>query len=179
MTIEVVEYDPAWPGRFAETATPIRRELGDVALRIDHIGSTAIPRLAAKPVIDVQIAVGSFEPLDGYRRPLEALGYVFQPDNPERTKRYFREPPGTPRTHVHVRVSGSFSQQLPLLFRDFVRAHPAVADEYAALKRELAARHADDRQAYTDAKDPFVWRVLRDADAWAQATGWQPGPSDA
>jgi GrpB protein len=104
---------------------------------------------------------------------------VYRPDNPERTKRYFREPPGRRRTHLHVRRAGSFSEQWALLFRDYLRAHRAVADDYAAVKRRLAIRFRDDRAAYTNAKAPFMWEVIRRADEWAQAQGWLPGPSDA
>jgi GrpB-like predicted nucleotidyltransferase (UPF0157 family) len=109
--IEVVAYDPGWPGRFAELGRELRAGLGEVALRIDHIGSTAVPGLAAKPIIDIQVSVAAFEPLEAFRVPLERLGYVYRADNPERTKRYFREPPGRRRTHVHVRRAGSFSEQ--------------------------------------------------------------------
>jgi hypothetical protein len=98
--------------------------LGEVALRIDQIGSTAVPGLGAKPIIDIQVSVADFEPLAAFRRPLEQLGYVYRADNPERTKRYFREPPGRRRIHVHVRQAGSFSEQWALLFRDYLRAHP-------------------------------------------------------
>jgi GrpB-like predicted nucleotidyltransferase (UPF0157 family) len=104
---------------------------------------------------------------------------VFRAENPERTKRYFRESPGQRRTHIHVRRAGSFSEQLALLFRDYVRAHSAEADAYAALKRELAESHRHDRHAYTEAKQPFIWEVIARADAWAQEVGWAPGPSDA
>ena len=177
--IEVVAHDPAWTTRFAELGRDLRAGLGDVALRIDHIGSTSVPGLAAKPIIDIQISVAAFEPLAAFKDPLERLGYVYRADNPERTKRYFREPPGHPRTHVHVRRAGSFSEQWALLFRDYLRAHAEVAAEYAALKRQLAARFRDDRRAYLDAKGPFLWEVMRLADGWAQAEGWHPGPSDA
>jgi GrpB-like predicted nucleotidyltransferase (UPF0157 family) len=177
--VEIVAYDPAWPARFAELGRELRAGLGEVALRIDHIGSTAVPGLAAKPIIDIQISVADFEPLAAYRQPLERLGYVYRADNPERTKRYFREPPGRRRTHVHVRRAGSFSEQWALLFRDYLRAHPDAAAEYAAVKRRLALRFRDDRRAYTDAKGPFLWEVIRRADEWAQAQGWQPGPTDA
>jgi GrpB-like predicted nucleotidyltransferase (UPF0157 family) len=177
--IEIVAYDPAWPARFAELGRELRAGLGAVALRIDHVGSTAVPGLAAKPIIDIQISVAAFEPLAAYRQPLERLGYVYRADNPERTKRYFREPPGRPRTHLHVRRAGSFSEQWALLFRDYLRTHPEAAAEYAAVKRHLALRYRDDRRAYTDAKGPFLWEVIRRADAWAQAQGWTPDPSDA
>jgi GrpB-like predicted nucleotidyltransferase (UPF0157 family) len=177
--IEIVAYDPAWPARFAEVGPDLRAGLDEVALRIDHIGSTAVPGLAAKPIIDIQISVVDFEPLAAYRQPLERLGYGYRADNPERTKRYFREPPGRPRTHVHVRRAGSFSEQWALLFRDYLRTHPDAAAEYATLKRRLALRFRDDRHAYTQAKRPFLWKVIRKADEWAQAEGWRPGPSDA
>ena len=173
-------YDAHWPGLFAEVGARLRAELGDTALRIDHIGSTSVPGLAAKPVIDIQVSVATFEPIAAYRAPLERAGFVHQADNPERTKRYFRERPGDRRTHLHVRRAGSFSEQLTLLFREFLRTHPEHADEYAALKVGLAAEYsrADQRQAYVDAKEPFIWKTVRAADAWAQASGWEPPPSD-
>jgi GrpB-like predicted nucleotidyltransferase (UPF0157 family) len=177
--IEIAPYDRKWSKRFAQLGAQLRPALGDIALRIDHIGSTAVPGLAAKPVLDLQISLASFEPLDAYRRPLEGLGYVHRADNTDRTKRYFREPPGTPRTHIHARLAGSFSEQFALLFRDYLRSHPRDAGEYAELKRRLAERHRDDRRAYTEAKVPFTWQIVRRADEWAQANGWAPGPSDA
>jgi GrpB-like predicted nucleotidyltransferase (UPF0157 family) len=177
--LAIVPYDPAWPERFAGLGRELRAGLGDVALRIDHIGSTSVPGLAAKPVIDIQVSVIAFEPLAAFRRPLERLGYVYRADNPERTKRYFREPPGRRRTHVHVRRAGSFSEQWALLFRDYLRADREAATEYETVKRRLAIRFRDDRHAYTDAKVPFLWEIIRRADEWAQAQGWEPGPSDA
>jgi len=102
---------------------------------------------------------------------------VYRADNPERTKRYFREPPGRARTHVHVRRAGSFSEQWALLFRDYLRFHPEAATEYAWEKRRLAIRFRDDRRGYTDAKGPFLWELIRRADAWAQTQGWAPGPA--
>src|SRR5690349_7999108 len=100
--IQIDPYDPRWPQQFAHVGAALRDALGDIALRIDHIGSTAVPNLAAKPIIDIQISVAALDPVDPFRTPLEALGYVYRPDNAERTKRYFREPPGTPRIHIHV-----------------------------------------------------------------------------
>jgi GrpB-like predicted nucleotidyltransferase (UPF0157 family) len=175
----VADYDPAWPGRFAALAAGLRAALGPVAERIDHIGSTAVPGLAAKPVIDIQVSVTALEPVTPFRPALERLGYVYRADNTERTKRYFREPPGTPRTHIHVRRTGSFSQQFPLLLRDYLRSRPHAAAEYQAVKQRLAARHPRDRHAYADAKVPHFWDLIRRADEWAQQIGWEPGPSDA
>ncbi|NIK54747.1 GrpB family protein [Kribbella shirazensis] len=177
-TIHIEPYDPAWVERFTHLGRDLRATLADVALRIDHIGSTAVPGLAAKPVIDIQISVAALEPVDPFRVPLEELGYVYRADNPEHTKRYFREPPGAPRTHIHIRKLGSFSQQFPLLLRDYLRVHPAELPPYEDLKRRLAAEHPHDGAAYTEAKLPWFWQTIRRADAWAQATGWEPGPSD-
>jgi GrpB-like predicted nucleotidyltransferase (UPF0157 family) len=177
--VVVVPYDPEWPGFFRALGTSLREALGAVALRIDHIGSTAVPGLAAKPVIDVQISVTSLERLDEYRLPLEQLGFVYRADNPERTKRYFREMPGQRRTHIHVRRAGSWAEQFALLFRDYMRAHPEEAQAYAELKERLAAAYRHDRQGYTEAKGPFIWEVMRRASDWSEITGWQPGPSDA
>ncbi|MEU4575161.1 GrpB family protein [Nonomuraea sp. NPDC023979] len=178
-SIEVVDHDPAWQAEFAAIGKTLRGALGDGALRVDHIGSTSVPGLAAKPVIDIQVSVRSLEPLDAYRIPLERLGLTHRADNPELTKRYFREAPGSRRTHVHVRELGSFSQQLPLLFRDYLRAHPDAAAEFAEVKRRCARQFRDDRHRYVSAKEPFVWDIVRRADTWAQRVGWRPGPSDA
>ncbi|MGP3969726.1 GrpB family protein [Streptomyces sp. 6N223] len=177
--VEIVDYEPVWRAIFAEVGAGLRRALGDVAVRIDHIGSTSVPGLAAKPVIDVQVSVRSFEPLAAIRGPLEACGFVYRADNPERTKRYFREAPGRRRTHVHVRRLGSFSEQFPLLFRDYLRCHPDAVAEYAEVKRRCAAEFRNDRGGYVEAKDPFVWEIVRRADGWAQRKGWVPSPSDA
>jgi GrpB-like predicted nucleotidyltransferase (UPF0157 family) len=177
--ISIVAYDPRWPERFAELGGRLRAVLGDAALRIDHIGSTAVPGLAAKPVIDIQVSVPALEPVSPYGEPLQQAGFVYRAANTERTKRYFRESPGEPRTHIHVRRAGSFSEQFPLLFRDYLRGHAADAAAYASLKRRLAGQFPYDRAAYASAKVPFFWEVIRRADEWAQQRGWEPGPSDA
>ncbi len=104
---------------------------------------------------------------------------MWRSENVERTKRYFREQPGARRTHIHVRRAGSFSEQFALLFRDYLRAHPRRAAEYAAVKHRLVPVLLTDRRGYVEAKGPFVWETIRLADDWAQAIGWEPGPSDA
>ena len=176
--IRVTPYDGEWPEWFSGVGCALRDALGEVALRIDHIGSTSVLGLAAKPVLDIQISVADFEPLEAFRLPLESLGYVFRPGNPERSKRYFRESPGDRRTHIHVRCAGSFSEQLTLLFRDYLRAHPDDASRYAELKYRLAVQFREDRQSYADAKNPFIWEILRKADAWNQVIGWKPDLTD-
>jgi GrpB-like predicted nucleotidyltransferase (UPF0157 family) len=177
--VVIVPYDPEWPVLFRQLSSRLREALGPTALRIDHIGSTSIVGLAAKPVIDIQISVAEFEPLDLYRRPLEKLGYVFRANNPELTKRYFRERPGDRRTHIHVRRSGSWAEQFALLFRDYMRAHDEDAQAYAKLKYGLAEQYRDDRQGYTEAKAPFIWAIMVKADRWSQEIGWKPGPTDS
>ena len=177
-TIVIEPYDPDWPVLFGEIGRGLRGTLGLTALRIDHIGSTAVPGLAAKPVIDIQVSVGALEPAGQFRMPLEVAGWTFRADNPDRTKRYFREAAGARRTHLHVRRAGSWSEQFALLFRDYLRATPERAAEYAAHKRALAAQYGADRHGYTDAKVPFFWATMQLADEWAKATGWLPGPSD-
>ena len=145
--VEVVDYDPAWPALSREVGRSLRAAMGEVALRIDHIGSTAVAGLAAKPVIDVQVSMAAFETVKAFKDPLERLGYVYRADNPERTKRYFRKAPGSRRTHTHVRCAGSFSEQFPLLLRDYLRCHAAAAAEFATVKRHLAERFPRDRAA--------------------------------
>jgi GrpB-like predicted nucleotidyltransferase (UPF0157 family) len=176
--VVVVPYDPHWPDLFGQVGSTLRDALGKTALRIDHIGSTAVRGLDAKPIIDVQISVVAFEPLAAYRSPLEQLGYVFRADNPERTKRYFREAPGQRRTHIHVRRAGSWAEQFALLFRDYLRAHPDDARAYTTLKYRLAEQYRDARHTYSDAKTPFIWDLMKHADAWSQTVGWEPGPTD-
>ncbi len=101
------------------------------------------------------------------------------PTTPIARSAYFREPPGAPRTHVHVRKFGSWSQQFALLYRDYLRVRPDLADRYAAVKRELAERYRNDRSGYTNAKDPFIWAVMAEASEWSKSVGWEPGASDA
>lgn len=124
------------------------------------------------------ISVVAFEPLDAYRSPLEKLGFVFRADNPERTKRYFRESPGQRRTHIHVRRAGSWAEQFALLFRDYLRTHPEDAQAYATLKYQLAEHYKDDRHTYSDAKTLFIWEAMKKANDWSQVVGWEPGPPD-
>jgi GrpB-like predicted nucleotidyltransferase (UPF0157 family) len=178
LVVEIHDWTPAWAEEFRTRAAGLRQALGRRALRIDHIGSTSIAGLAAKPIVDIQVSVAAFEPMDALAAAMAGAGYGRRADNPELTKRYFRERPGARRCHVHVRLAGSWHEQWALLFRDYLRAHPVVAADYEAVKRSLAARHRDDRHAYTEAKGDFFWRAIRQADRWAGESGWRPGPSD-
>jgi GrpB-like predicted nucleotidyltransferase (UPF0157 family) len=177
--IVIDDYRPEWASLFSSLAGDLRGALGVVALRIDHIGSTSVPGLAAKPIIDTQVSVLKLEPVEAYRPSLEAIGYQWRASNPELTKRYFRELPGGRRTHIHVRRAGSWNEQWALLFRDYMRTHREEHEGYAALKRSLAEKFATDMSAYTDAKGDLLWQIIRRADEWASISGWEPGPSDA
>jgi GrpB-like predicted nucleotidyltransferase (UPF0157 family) len=171
--IAIAAYDRAWPGRYEEMRARLEEALGPVAVRIEHVGSTAIPGLAAKPVIDIQVSVADVDDEDAFKAPIEGLGFLLRWVEPGH--RYFRPPPGLPRDYqLHVCSVGSEWERVHLLFRDYLRAHPDVAARYEALKRELAARHTDGRVAYNDAKAPFIDATVKRAAEWAARTGWRP-----
>lgn len=176
--IEILVYDAEWPRLFEALGSDLRTGLGPVALRIDHIGSTAIVGLAAKPIIDVQISVASLEPVSPFADPLTELGFVLRTDNPDRTKRYFREAPGTRRTHIHVRRAGSWSEQFALLFRDYLRVERDDRELYERTKRALASEFRNDRERYVQSKGAVIHDIMTRANAWSQEAGWSPGPSD-
>jgi len=147
--------------------------LGAAAVRIDHVGSTSVPGLAAKPVIDVQVSVSDLGDEESYVPATESAGLVLR--TREDARRFFRPPPGTPReVHVHVCQAGGGWERDHLLFRDYLRARPEVHAQYGELKRELAAVWHDDRAGYTEAKSGFILDTLDDAGQWAVATGWHP-----
>jgi GrpB-like predicted nucleotidyltransferase (UPF0157 family) len=157
--IELADYDPIWPVRFVEYRDRLRQALGPVALRIEHVGSTAVPGLVAKPVIDIQISVRDVENDEAFVGPIESQGFQLRFVEPGH--RYFHPRPGLPRlAQVHVCTVESTWERNHLLFRDYLRSHPGVAEEYAALKRELVGKNREDRIAYTDAKGPFIEAVL-------------------
>lgn len=187
--IVIVPYQPTWPAEFAAIGAVLRTALGDLALRIDHIGSTSVPGLAAKDRIDVQITVRALAP--PVEAALASVGYLRKAayvrdhlppggveDEREWEKWFFTAPAGQRPTNTHVRIAGRANQRYPLLFRDYLRAHPATADAYAQVKRALAKYHADDVDAYYDIKDPACDLIMGGAERWAAATHWQLGPSD-
>jgi len=168
--VVIVGYSPEWPEVFAAWQERVRAALGVVALRVDHIGSTAVPGLAAKPVVDVQVSVVDIADEPSYLPAVEALGLPLRVREPGH--RYFRAPRGRRVVQVHVCEAGSAWERDHLLFRDFLRAHREVAARYGDLKRELAARHRHDRLGYTEGKSAFIVAVLADAEPWAERTGW-------
>jgi GrpB-like predicted nucleotidyltransferase (UPF0157 family) len=165
--VELVAYDPDWPGLFALEAERLRAVLDPAqVLGIEHFGSTAVPGLIAKPIIDILIAVCSLARAKAEAvAPILSLGYVYWEDNPGPDRMFFVKgmpPYGTRRTHhVHITEPAGEMWQRRLAFRDYLRAHPDEAQRYAALKRDLAQRYPTDREAYTDAKTDYVEAVYR------------------
>lgn len=189
--IVILEYQDDWPSRFVGLGAELRRALGAVATRIDHIGSTAIPGLSAKDIIDIQVTVDDLddERIAPAMREVGAL---------ERFKGTFdHEPPGVEvsedqrqkwlwyirssdeRANIHIRIDGRWNWRYALLCRDFLRAHPATAEAYGEVKRQLARHFGDDVEGYYDVKDPAFDLFMSVADEWAEWAGWSPGPSDA
>ncbi len=184
MLIEICEYNPAWPGEFEDIRAELRGILGELALRIDHIGSTSVPGLGAKDVIDIQVTVRALDP--EIVRRMTAAGYQHRedittdhlpcgedPDPRLWEKYYFMQPPGRRLIHVHVRKQGSPNQRYPLLFRDYLRAHPHSTATVERIKRVLARYHAEDKVAYYDIKDPAYDLIWDAAQEWAEHSGWQ------
>jgi len=167
---DIAPYDPSWPAMFEAEAVRLHRALGPLALRIDHHGSTAVPGLAAKPVIDIQISVATLRPLASYGRPLESLGYVHVPHPDDASCPFFHRPSQWPHTHhVHVVEAGGEEERRTLVFRDYLRQHHGAAREYEQLKRELMVEinPRDDaaRETYAERKTAFVERILSLASA--------------
>jgi putative glutamine amidotransferase len=149
--------DPAWTDVFEREAANLRAILGDLVVRIDHVGSTSVPGLVAKPVVDIQLSVASMVPRTAYADPLVANGYAWVLDPWTDTHEFFSFPVDGPRlTHLHVCAVGSEWERRHLRFRDWLRAHPEDADAYGALKRELAVAHPNDVHTYTDRKGSLI-----------------------
>jgi GrpB-like predicted nucleotidyltransferase (UPF0157 family) len=164
--LQIAPYDPGWVAAFEAERDRIAGALGGAARRIDHNGSTAVPGLAAKPIIDIQVSVDALQPLDAYARPLIGLGYAHLPHPDDAVCPFFYRPQDWPHTHhVHVVQCGGDEERRALAFRDYLRDHGDVAIEYADLKRQLARRFkASDpssREAYADAKAGFIERVIQ------------------
>lgn len=171
--IEIVPWDPAWRRLFEDMRARLAAALGDQAVRIDHVGSTSMPGMPAKPIIDIQISVPDVDDTDAYREQIEARGFGLR--FIEAGHRYFRPPPPLPRLYqVHVCASGSDWERVHLLFRDYLRTHQDVATEYGRMKMRLANKHRNERIEYNDEKGPFIDAVVKVAEEWADQTGWTP-----
>lgn len=167
-TIAVEAYNPVWPTLFEEEKARIVALIGPYLEDMQHVGSTAVAGLAAKPIIDILAGVHSLDNVPHCVGPLESLGYEYLGEYGIPKRHYFRKPalPITqqPRTHhIHMVERGHWEGEKLLLFRDYLRAHPETAEEYARLKHNLAVRYRDNREAYTDGKTDFVRSVLAKA----------------
>lgn len=183
--IVIVPYQARWVNEFVVIGTRLRHVLGDTAVRIDHIGSTSVPNLPAKDVIDLQITVANLAD-SAIAEKLAGAGYVMRdgfarddylgmaPDSPDLQKRYCREPEGGRRTHIHIREHGRFNQRYPLLFRDYLRTHPIMRQGYAAIKSRLSEIFPVSIDGYLYIKDPLMDMIFAASQEWALVTNWQP-----
>jgi GrpB-like predicted nucleotidyltransferase (UPF0157 family) len=168
-SIVVSGYDPAWPAMFEQERRSLHTALGPLVVTIEHVGSTAVPGLAAKPIIDLQASVRSL-PAARSRcvEPLQALGYTYLPQYEAWLpgELFFRKAPAGPWTHhLHILQGDDPRWQDRLLFRDYLRNHPEAAAAYAKLKQDLAAAFDDDISGYRNAKDAFVAATMAQARA--------------
>ncbi|MGE5227394.1 MAG: GrpB family protein, partial [Planctomycetaceae bacterium] len=154
---EIVDHDHTWAARFEEEAARVREALGDQVVRIDHVGSTSVPGLAAKPTVDIQVSLRSLEPREAYVPALTALGYrcLVDPIGPDH-EYASRDVDGARSFHLHLTTPGSDWERRHLAFRDWLRAHPEDADAYAALKRDLATALPNDLHTYTERKGELI-----------------------
>lgn len=156
MYISVVPYDPNWIVEFEKESNKIKSMLGDVLDKINHIGSTAVPGLQAKPVIDIMLEVTSLDLLDGKAIDFENLAYEVKGELGIKGRRYYRKG-GDNRTHqIHAFKSGDDNILRHLAFRDYLIAHKSIAEEYGFLKSKIAKTCNHDIEKYCDDKDPFI-----------------------
>lgn len=169
--IAIVDYRASWVASFAAHRERIVRSLGGVARRIDHVGSTAVPGLPAKPIVDIQVSVADIENEPVYAQPLEEAGYILRVR--EVGHRMFRTRERD--VHIHLCEVGSGWERRHLLFRDWLRVSPEDRARYAGTKRDLATRPWPTMQHYADAKSDVIAAITARAEAWARSTGWTVG----
>jgi GrpB-like predicted nucleotidyltransferase (UPF0157 family) len=157
--VRLSPYQPVWQRLFKEEKERLQQAVGPYVLDIQHVGSTSIPGLVAKPILDIAIAVCDFEAATICIEPIEGLGYVYRGEFGIPRRHYFAK--GEPRTHhLHMNEIDSVDYENQILFRDYLIRHPDVAQAYAALKLDLARRFPADRDAYLAGKAPFIEHVL-------------------
>ena len=168
--VVIVDYDPAWPARYEDLRARVSPVLAELAVAIDHVGSTAVPGLAAKPTIDLVVRLRSAADLPVAIGRLAGLGYAHEGDFGIKGREAFATPPGyaTHDHHLYVCLPDWPGYDDQIAFRDHLRANPDAAGAYEALKRLLAARHGADRTAYTNGKAAFVGDVLERSRALPQ-----------
>jgi len=164
-TVRLTDYQPDWEAAFSEEQARLREVLGDTVLGVEHIGSTAVPGLSAKPILDIGVAVRDFGETFATVRPLERLGYIFRGEKGIPLRHYFVKGPPERRTHhLHMLEESSLEWRNLLRFRDHLRTHPEAAAAYEALKLELAGQFPKDREAYTGGKHDFIRATLNRAE---------------
>lgn len=168
--IVIEPYSPTWPAMFEEHRSRIKNALGSVACRVDHIGSTAVTGLAAKPIIDVQVSVQDVEDESPYLERLVVAGYRLRVREPGH--RMFRTPELD--VHVHVCAVASDWERRHLLLRDWLRESDEDRDRYAALKMQLQKDDWETMNHYADAKTVLISEMSSRAEAWAASAGWSP-----
>ena len=156
--IKIAEYNPQWPTHYEEDKAEILRVIGDKVQAIEHVGSTAVPGLGAKPIIDVMVAIRHLSEAPECIEPLRSIGYEYVPEYEEfiPERRYFHGGPPEHHKHLHMVEQTSWFWKRHLLFRDYLRAHPEAARQYQKLKEELAAKYGADMEGYSDAKTSFI-----------------------
>lgn len=160
----ITPYNPDWPAQFEAIAVPIREKLGPLAMSVEHIGSTSIPNLAAKPIIDLDVVISSRLVLPQVIEGLAELGYTHQGDLGIAGREAFKKAADI-RHHLYVCSVDTPNLHEHLLFRDYLRTHPAEAEAYGELKMKLAGEYGEDRDGFTDAKTEFVQSILAQAKA--------------
>lgn len=160
-TIVVVDYDPAWPEAFARLRSRIWPTVRDVALALEHVGSTSVPGLAAKPIIDVSLVVPTDVELAQAIERLAGLGYVHQGNLGIEGREAFHHPDGSPRHNLYACPRDSPGLANHLAVRDYLRTHPEVAKEYGELKKRLAREFPNDIESYVDGKTDLMLKILR------------------
>ncbi|BEV37135.1 bifunctional GNAT family N-acetyltransferase/GrpB family protein [Bacillus stercoris] len=164
--VEVVPYNEKWTKGFDEEKERLKRVFGPEMIAVHHIGSTSIPNMAAKPIIDMLIEVRSIEAVSQFDEQMKAIGYMPKGENGIAGRRYFQKG-GNKRTHhVHLYEQGNPAIERHLLFRDYLRAHPSIAKEYAVLKKRLAAQHPDSIKQYMQGKDEWIKTAEENAKRW-------------
>jgi GrpB-like predicted nucleotidyltransferase (UPF0157 family) len=169
MQVILLPPDPTWAAAFTRAAGELTPAFGPALLSLHHIGSTSIPHIYAKPIIDMLAVVTTLADVDARNTSLQSLGYTPKGEFGIPTRRYFpRNNPAGQRTHqIHAFPQNSPHILRHLAFRDYLIAHPDIAAEYSRLKQRLAAAHPDDIEAYMDGKDPFIKQTEHDALVWS------------
>lgn len=162
-SVIIHDYDSGWPRAYEAERARVEAILGDLVLAIHHIGSTAVPSLAAKPIIDILVELRTLDLPKERIAAMEQLGYEYRGEYGIPGRRYFSD---RNRRHIHAFLAGHPKVEEHLVFRDYLRAHPAEAARYATLKRELAGRFQDDPTAYQEAKRPFIEAAIERARIW-------------